>query len=67
MGLEHLFGSRIDNLKKKLEFLAADKFPSSYKRIEQPEAKGLLEEIEKLQHEHAEMKEKLEKINLILK
>jgi hypothetical protein len=62
-----MFITRLESFKKDLQFLVNDKFPSSYKRVEQPRAAGLLEEIELLEHENAEMKEKLSKIIEVLK
>jgi hypothetical protein len=58
-----LFISKLESLKQDLRVLSEDKFTSSYKRINQPSAAGLLEEIEQLEKENNEFKEKLQKIN----
>lgn len=63
MSLENMFISRLDYLKTQLKSLSEDRFVSSYKRIKQKEAKGLLEEIEKLERDNTEMKQKLSQIN----
>ncbi|MGK5512186.1 hypothetical protein [Brevibacillus formosus] len=66
MSLDDLFISRIESLKRDLELLT-NRPSNSYIQISQSVAKGLLKDLENLQTENIVMKEKLERINEILK
>jgi hypothetical protein len=56
----------IDGLKNDLNYITKEKH-NKYVRINQDEAAGLLREIEQLERENANMKEKLSKINELSK
>jgi hypothetical protein len=56
----------IDGLKNDLSYITTEK-PNKYVRINQDEAAGLLREIEQLERENSDMKEKLAKINELSK
>lgn len=58
-----MFITALESLKNDLSMLKTDKFSSSYRRINQPNAARLLGEIEDLENENKRLKEKLEQIN----